>query len=111
MNLVNIVKYLAKLEGIDDVDFLDDVEVADDGCGNQSIAKWELPFEQPSQSELEAAESAALAQEELLNYKELRRRQYPSIEDQLDQLYWDMIDGTSVWKDNITAIKNRYPKE
>ena len=29
---------------------------------------------------------------------------------QLDLMYWDQMNGTSVWKDHITAVKARYPK-
>lgn len=43
-------------------------------------------------------------------YIEKRINEYPSIENQLDMIYWDMINGTSNWKDTITEIKNKYPK-
>lgn len=38
-------------------------------------------------------------------------RQYPSIEEQMDMQYWDVINGTTVWQDMITAEKLRVPKE
>lgn len=44
-------------------------------------------------------------------YAEKRLAEYPSIADQLDMLYWDGMNGTSTWKDTITAIKEKYPKE
>lgn len=44
-------------------------------------------------------------------YADKRRGEYPSIEEQLDMLYWDMVNGTSKWKDMRTSIKNKYPKE
>ena len=37
-------------------------------------------------------------------------RQYPSIEEQMDMLYWDKINGTNTWQDAITAEKERVPK-
>jgi len=43
-------------------------------------------------------------------YKDERIAEYPSIEEQLDMLYHDKIDGTTVWKDVITAIKEAHPK-
>ncbi len=43
-------------------------------------------------------------------YKEKRLLAYPSIEEQLDMLYWDQVNGTTVWKEAIQAIKERYPK-
>ena len=39
-----------------------------------------------------------------------RDRNYPPIGDQLDQLYWDKVDGTEKWKESIDAVKSEYPK-
>lgn len=39
-----------------------------------------------------------------------RIAEYPSIEEQLDMMYWDSINGTKVWQNTITRIKKRYPK-
>tara|TARA_R100001086_G_scaffold244251_1_gene173786 strand:- start:101 stop:430 length:330 start_codon:yes stop_codon:yes gene_type:complete len=41
------------------------------------------------------------------SYKSQRRADYPSIEDQLDSIYHNGIDG---WKTTIKAIKDKYPK-
>ena len=48
--------------------------------------------------------------EPILTYSELRERAYPSIQEQLDMLYWDTVNGTNNWMDKITEIKNKYPK-
>jgi len=40
-------------------------------------------------------------------YKEQRAIAYPSIADQLDQIYHEGIDA---WKATIQAVKDRYPK-
>ena len=40
-------------------------------------------------------------------YKEQRAMAYPSIADQLDQIYHEGIDA---WKATIQAVKDRYPK-
>ena len=42
-----------------------------------------------------------------LQYQRDRAKEYPSIEDQLDDLYHNGIDG---WKATIKAIKDKYPK-
>tara|TARA_Y100000310_G_scaffold326631_1_gene391797 strand:+ start:4648 stop:4956 length:309 start_codon:yes stop_codon:yes gene_type:complete len=39
-----------------------------------------------------------------------RARAYGSVQDQLDMLYWDQINGTTKWKDHITAVKVAHPK-
>ena len=35
---------------------------------------------------------------------------YLSIQEQLDMQYWDAVNGTTKWKDHITAVKAKYPK-
>ena len=45
------------------------------------------------------------------NYIEKRQREYPSISDQLDMIYWDKVNGTDLWKEKIAEIKAKYPKE
>tara|TARA_R100000734_G_C3314382_1_gene105966 strand:+ start:490 stop:783 length:294 start_codon:yes stop_codon:yes gene_type:complete len=41
-------------------------------------------------------------------YQRDRQEAYPSIEDQLDDLYHNGLDG---WKKTIKAVKDKYPKE
>ena len=41
-------------------------------------------------------------------YKRDRAREYPSMADQLDDIFHNGIDG---WKTSIQAIKDKYPKE
>ena len=41
-------------------------------------------------------------------YKRDRAKEYPSIVDQLDELYHNGIDG---WKATIKAVKDKYPKQ
>ena len=39
-----------------------------------------------------------------------RLNQYPSIGDQLDMQYKDLINGTTTWKDAISKVKRDNPK-
>ena len=41
-------------------------------------------------------------------YQYKREKEYPSIVDQLDDIYHNGIDG---WKTTIKAVKDKYPKE
>ena len=41
------------------------------------------------------------------NYRRQRAEEYPTLEDQLDDLYHNGIDG---WKTTIKTIKDKYPK-
>lgn len=56
---------------------------------------------------LQAAEQSRLA---AIPYTEKRRNEYPLIQDQLDLLYWDKVNGTNNWQTAIQAIKDKYPK-
>ena len=44
------------------------------------------------------------------DYATLRQQEYPSREEQLDMMYSDKVNGTTVWEDTIQAIKDKYPK-
>ena len=44
------------------------------------------------------------------DYATLRQQEYPSREEQFDMMYWDKVNGTTVWEDTIQAIKDKYPK-
>jgi hypothetical protein len=44
---------------------------------------------------------------EFNSYKSQRKAEYPSIEDQLDDIYHNGIDA---WKATIKTIKDKYPK-
>ena len=50
------------------------------------------------------------AEYEAKHYQRDRQRQYPSIPDQLDMLYWDKVNGTENWLNSIESVKNRFPK-
>lgn len=43
-------------------------------------------------------------------YKQRRLREYGSIADQLDMLYWDKVNNTNTWIAHIANIKAKYPK-
>ena len=42
-----------------------------------------------------------------VKYQENRRRAYPDMQEQLDQIYHDGID---TWKETIKAVKDAHPK-
>ena len=58
---------------------------------------------------VKAASDAATAQATLeATYGWKREQEYPSIADQLDDIYHNGVDG---WKATIKAVKDTYPKE
>ena len=52
-------------------------------------------------------EHARQVDEETNGYKSKRAAEYPSIPDQLDEIYHNGIDA---WKETIKATKDKYPK-
>ena len=77
-----------------------------DGSQDDYIKSGLVPISDTSLATLrEEQEQARL---DALTYSEKRQAEYPSIENQLDDLYHNGIDG---WKTTIKAIKDKYPKE
>lgn len=83
-----------------------------DGTPNATIT--DIPFNLETQH---ATEKKAIADAEAkteadriakMTYAEKRQAEYPSIEDQLDDIYHNGVDG---WKTTIKAVKDKYPKE
>ena len=49
-------------------------------------------------------------EEKKLVYRDKRRTAYPPLADQLDMIYHDQVNGTTIWRDTIAVVKNQYPK-
>ena len=77
-----------------------------DGSQEDYIKSGLVPISDTALATLrEEQEQARL---DALTYEEKRASEYPSIADQLDDLYHNGIDG---WKETIKGIKDKYPKE
>ena len=59
------------------------------------------------QSKIDAARTTLDAEAAAKAYQGQRKAEYPSIEDQLDDIYHNGVAG---WKTKIKAIKDKYPK-
>ena len=59
------------------------------------------------QSVIDAARTTLDAEAAAIAYQGQRKAEYPSIEDQLDDIYHNGVAG---WKTTIKAIKDKYPK-
>ena len=68
------------------------------------IIEWPYPLPQPTQQEIETLVGVY---RQRVAYKALRTRAYPSVPEQLDDLYHLGYEG---WKAKIKAVKDRYPK-
>ena len=75
-----------------------------DGSG---INEWRSSEAQPTQAELDQAWSDYQAAQAATKYQRDRAAEYPSVVDQLDDIYHNGVDG---WKATIKATKDKYPK-
>ncbi len=62
----------------------------------------------PTDSEIQAEIKKLQAEYDDNKYQRDRAAEYPSIKDQLDDIYHNGVDA---WKTTIKAIKDKYPKE
>ena len=58
-------------------------------------------------AEVSAKQTELQAEYDANEYQRLRAAEYPSWEDQLDDIYHNGIDG---WKKTVQAVKDKYPK-
>ena len=76
---------------------VDDVVVKDENGDEVSIVKDDVTAKI---TELENATA----------YIHARKNDYPNIQEQLDMMYHDQVDGTTTWKDAIAQVKADNPK-
>ena len=69
---------------------------------------WENNTTPISKSDIEAKMEELQTEYDANKYQRDRAVEYPSIKDQLDDIYHNGIDG---WKATIKTIKDKYPKE
>jgi hypothetical protein len=69
---------------------------------------WENETQPIPDNQILAKQIELQAEYEAKQYQ--RDRQYPSIPDQLDMLYWDKVNGTENWLNSIESVKSRFPK-
>ena len=65
------------------------------------------PHTKPSESDCTAGVAAMQAEYDAQEYARSRQKEYPSIADQLDDIYHNGIDA---WKATIKTTKDKYPK-
>ena len=81
-----------------------DAVTIDDGTGAFKADGTKITL---VQSAIDTARTTLNAEYAALEYSRNRAAEYPSIEDQLDDIYHNGVAG---WKTTIKAIKDKYPK-
>ncbi len=102
------IKEYCKANSVSDVDFTTDVKLQDDSNGQGAyIAEWNLDIAEPTAEQLASYETSGDTAEALQVVLNNRANSYPSIVDQLDDIYHNGIDA---WKATIKTTKDKYPK-
>ena len=112
------IKEYLKANSVNTVDFTKDVLLQDDmegGVSKPYIKEWNISsVDKPTDSQLDAQETAAKTAESNLAVDATRRTGYGDIGDQLDLLYKDLVagkvDATGEWAKKIKAVKDANPK-
>ena len=77
-----------------------------DGNGD-FIVSWSYDIAQPTAEQIASYETAGNTEEALQTVLNNRANDYPSMADQLDDIYHNGIDA---WKATIKTTKDKYPK-
>jgi hypothetical protein len=103
-----VKKYLAA-NSVNEVDFLSDVLLQDDGSGPY-IKEWNISgVAKPTNDQLNSYDTAADLEERQNAVRATRKAAYKDIGEQLDMQYKDNINGTTTWKDHVAAVKSANP--
>ena len=98
-----------KLYANQEIDFLKDVLLQDDGNGAY-IKKWNLSIAQPTAEQIASYETAANAAETLSDVLSTRKKEYGSYELQMEMIYKDQKNGTTTFKDHCDKVRSDNPK-
>lgn len=81
-------------------------------CGEDyaSLVWTSEDIAKPTEDDVNEAYIESVAYIDLMSYKSNRKSAYPIVSDQLDMQYHDSVNGTTLWKDTISAVKAQYPK-
>tara|TARA_R100001460_G_scaffold402_1_gene1972 strand:+ start:425 stop:718 length:294 start_codon:yes stop_codon:yes gene_type:complete len=76
--------------------------------GDEITAWHSEDIDEPTEAEITAEQERLQTEYDNNEYQRNRAAEYPSIIDQLDDIYHNGIDG---WKATIKETKDKYPKE
>jgi hypothetical protein len=101
------IELYAAANNVASVEFEKDVKLRNAESGVY-IYEWSIKgLAEPTTEQLNSYETDANAAEAAQAVLTNRKKEYPSIADQLDDIYHNGIDG---WKTTIKTTKDKYPK-
>jgi phosphatidate phosphatase PAH1 len=90
-------------------DFIDEVQVVDDGKGNLTIDVWNATDkEKPTEEQLNAFTDEATKSQNNDLAVDNRQKEYGSIAKQIEYI---TENGLEAWQSKVQEIKTKYPKE
>jgi hypothetical protein len=90
-------------------DFIDEVQVVDDGKGNLTIDVWNATDkEKPTEEQLNAFTDEATKSQNNDLAVDNRQKEYGSIAKQIEYI---TENGLEAWQTKVQEIKTKYPKE
>ena len=100
------IKLYAKANGVNSINFSEDVRLQDDGQGAY-IKEWNLAIAQPTAEQLATYESSATTEENNNVVIANRKLEYGSNTQQIENI---IENGLEAEQSRIQAIKDNYPK-
>ena len=102
------IKLYAKANGVNSINFREDVRLQDDSDGKGAyIKEWNLDIVKPTEEQLASYDSAATVEINNHQIRATRKSAYGDIGDQLDEIYKNIEN----WRSRIKSIKDANPKE
>lgn len=93
-------------------DFIDEVQVVDDGKGNLTIDVWKATDkDKPTDEQLNAFTIEATKLYNNSSVDEKRKVEYLSWQEQMEMIYKDQINGTTTFKEHCDKVRSDNPKE
>ena len=100
------IKLYAKANGVNSINFSEDVRLQDDGQGAY-IKEWNLAIAQPTAEQLATYESSATTEENNNVVIANRKLEYGSNTQQIENI---IENGLEAEQTRVQAIKDNYPK-
>jgi hypothetical protein len=102
---------ITKMEAIRSLDGELAFHIDPDGVVSLAAVDGKISGTIPTDFEIQAEITRLQAIHDSTQYQRDRASSYPPMSDQLDMLFWDKMNGTEIWKNNIIKIKEKFPKE
>jgi hypothetical protein len=80
------------------------------GYGYEGLEWLEPEQTCPTEEDINIEIARLQSEYDNLEYQRQRFVAYPPINEQLDMIYWDKINGTNNWTTIISSVKSQFPK-